>query len=342
MYRYDEFDHALVRERVTEFSDQVARRASGALTEDEFKPLRLMNGVYLQLHAYMLRVAIPYGTFNSRQMRRLAHIARTYDKGYGHFTTRTNIQYNWPALTDLQRLRETFHVVELYDEQQVVILPVDDELTLLDDVPVGELADEWLLQELDQLPEHRPSAEGRGTDDAGAPRQLPEITDSGAAVELVAAGVGLYVAPMSVARWHHRKDLTYRPIQDLPLVPVVLVWPKDLPEQTEAMVQDFQGIVRGRREGSSRGSESDSIASRGDEDLSNSRDPEVQRAASAARKRSKAKSGSASGGSRTGKGTSRGDQLAGKRLAGGRPRRSGGGRPGGKPKGRGGRPGRGR
>ena len=245
------------------------------------------------------------------------------------------------ALADLTQLRESFHVVELYDEQQVVILPVDDELTLLDDVPVGELADEWLLQELDQLPEHRPSAEGRGTDDAGAPRQLPEITDSGAAVELVAAGVGLYVAPMSVARWHHRKDLTYRPIQDLPLVPVVLVWPKDLPEQTEAMVQDFQGIVRGRREGSSRGSESDSIASRGDEDLSNSRDPEVQRAASAARKRSKAKSGSASGGSRTGKGTSRGDQLAGKRLAGGRPRRSGGGRPGGKPKGRGGRPGRG-
>lgn len=247
-----------------------------------------------------------------------------------------------PALADLTQLRESFHVVELYDEQQVVILPVDDELTLLDDVPVGELADEWLLQELDQLPEHRPSAEGRGTDDAGAPRQLPEIADSGAAVELVAAGVGLYVAPMSVARWHHRKDLTYRPIQDLPLVPVVLVWPKDLPEQTEAMVQDFQGIVRGRREGSSRGSESEAIASRGDEDLSNSRDPEVQRAASAARKRSKAKSGSASGGSCTGKGTSRGDQLAGKRLAGGRPRRSGGGRPGGKPKGRGGRPGRGR
>lgn len=247
-----------------------------------------------------------------------------------------------PALTGLERLRETFHVVELYDEQQVVILPVDDELTLLDDVPVAELTDEWLLQDLDQLPEHRPSARGRGTDEDGAPRELPEIADSGAAVELVAAGVGLYVAPMSVARWHHRKDLTYRPIQDLPLVPVVLVWPKDLPEQTEAMVQDFQGIVRGRREGSSRGSESESSATRGDEDLSNSRDPEVQRAASAARKRGKAKSGAASGGSRTGKGTSRGDQLAGKRLAGGRPRRSGGGRPGGKPKGRGGRPGRGR
>ena len=247
-----------------------------------------------------------------------------------------------PELSDLRRLRESFHVVELYDEQQVVILPVDDELTLLDDVPVAELTDEWLLQDLEQLPEHRPSAQGRGTDEDGAPRELPEIADSGAAVELVAAGVGLYVAPMSVARWHHRKDLTYRPIPDLPLVPVVLVWPKDLPEQTEVMVQDFQGIVRGRREGSSRGSESDSSATRGDEDLSNSRDPEVQRAASAARKRSKAKPSGTSGGSRTGKGTSRGEQLAGKRLAGGRPRRSGGGRPGGKPKGRGGRPDRGR
>ena len=101
MYRYDEFDAALVAERVEEFRDQVARRVSGALNEDEFKPLRLMNGVYLQLHAYMLRVAVPYGTMNGRQMRRLGRIARVYDKGYGHFTTRTNIQFNWPALQDL-------------------------------------------------------------------------------------------------------------------------------------------------------------------------------------------------------------------------------------------------
>lgn len=114
MYRYDEFDHALVRERVEEFSDQVARRASGALTEDEFKPLRLMNGVYLQLHAYMLRVAIPYGVMSSRQMRRLAHIARTYDKGYGHFTTRCNIQYNWPALTDLPAILSDLAEVEMH------------------------------------------------------------------------------------------------------------------------------------------------------------------------------------------------------------------------------------
>ncbi|WP_312685160.1 nitrite/sulfite reductase, partial [Brevundimonas nasdae] len=114
MYRYDEFDHALVRERVEEFSDQVARRASGALTEDEFKPLRLMNGVYLQLHAYMLRVAVPYGTMNSRQMRQLGHIARTFDKGYGHFTTRTNIQYNWPALTDLPAILRDLAEVEMH------------------------------------------------------------------------------------------------------------------------------------------------------------------------------------------------------------------------------------
>ena len=114
MYRYDEFDAALVRERVEEFRDQVERRASGALTEDQFKPLRLMNGVYLQLHAYMLRVAVPYGTMDSRQMRCLAHIARTYDKGYGHFTTRTNIQYNWPALTDLPAILTDLAQVEMH------------------------------------------------------------------------------------------------------------------------------------------------------------------------------------------------------------------------------------
>jgi sulfite reductase (NADPH) hemoprotein beta-component len=100
MYRYDEFDDALVRDRVQRFRGQVERRISGALTEDEFKPLRLQNGLYLQLHAYMLRVAIPYGTLNSRQMRQLAMIAERWDRGYGHFTTRQNIQFNWPKLTD--------------------------------------------------------------------------------------------------------------------------------------------------------------------------------------------------------------------------------------------------
>ena len=101
MYVYDAFDRTLVAERVAEFRDQVARRLSGELTEEEFKPLRLMNGVYLQLHAYMLRIAIPYGTLSSQQLRMLAHIARRYDRGYGHFTTRTNIQYHWIKLEDL-------------------------------------------------------------------------------------------------------------------------------------------------------------------------------------------------------------------------------------------------
>jgi len=101
MYAYDDIDRAIVHERVAEFRDQVSRRLSGDLTEDEFKPLRLMNGVYLQLHAYMFRVAIPYGTLSSAQLRKLAHVARTYDRGYGHFTTRQNIQFNWIALKDL-------------------------------------------------------------------------------------------------------------------------------------------------------------------------------------------------------------------------------------------------
>jgi sulfite reductase (NADPH) hemoprotein beta-component len=101
MYVYDAFDRTLVDERVAEFRDQVARRLSGELTEDEFKPLRLMNGVYLQLHAYMLRTAIPYGTLSSAQLRMLAHVARKYDRGYGHFTTRQNIQYHWIKLAEL-------------------------------------------------------------------------------------------------------------------------------------------------------------------------------------------------------------------------------------------------
>jgi sulfite reductase (NADPH) hemoprotein beta-component len=101
MYVYDDFDRTLVAERVAEFRGQVARRLSGELSEDEFKPLRLMNGVYLQLHAYMLRTAIPYGTLSSSQLRMLAHVARRYDRGYGHFTTRQNIQYHWIKLEEL-------------------------------------------------------------------------------------------------------------------------------------------------------------------------------------------------------------------------------------------------
>ena len=114
MYRYDEFDRTLVLERVAQFRGQVARRLSGELTEDEFRPLRLMNGLYLQLHAYMLRVAIPYGTLSARQMRKLADIARRYDKGYGHFTTRQNIQYNWPKLEEVPDLLADLAEVEMH------------------------------------------------------------------------------------------------------------------------------------------------------------------------------------------------------------------------------------
>jgi len=114
MYRYDEFDRAFVKDRVNQLRDQVSRRLSGGLTEDEFKPLRLQNGVYLQLHAYMLRVAIPYGTLSSRQMHKLAHIARTYDKDYGHFTTRQNIQYNWPTLQDIPTILDELAEVDMH------------------------------------------------------------------------------------------------------------------------------------------------------------------------------------------------------------------------------------
>ncbi|MCE6959027.1 nitrite/sulfite reductase [Cereibacter sphaeroides] len=114
MYRYNDFDEAFVRTRVAQFSQQVARRIDGSLTEDEFRPLRLMNGLYLQLHAYMLRVAIPYGTLDSRKMRQLAMIAERWDKGYGHFTTRQNIQFNWPKLQDVPEILSALADVEMH------------------------------------------------------------------------------------------------------------------------------------------------------------------------------------------------------------------------------------
>ena len=114
MYRYDEFDQSFVDARVREFSDQVERRLRGEITEEQFRPLRLMNGVYLQLHAYMLRIAIPYGTLSSKQMRMLAHVARRYDRGYGHFTTRQNIQFNWPALSDMPAILADLASVEMH------------------------------------------------------------------------------------------------------------------------------------------------------------------------------------------------------------------------------------
>ncbi len=114
MYRYDEFDARLVAERVAQFRGQVSRRLSGELKEDEFKPLRLQNGVYLQLHAYMLRIAIPYGQLSPKQLRKLGDIARRYDRGYGHFTTRQNLQFNWVALKDIPDVLAELASVEMH------------------------------------------------------------------------------------------------------------------------------------------------------------------------------------------------------------------------------------
>jgi len=163
MYRYDEFDAAFVAGRTAQFSDQVKRRLSGELTEDQFRPLRLMNGLYLQLHAYMLRVAVPYGTLSSRQMRKLAHIARTYDRGYGHFTTRQNIQFNWPKLKDVPAILEELASVEMHAIQtsgncirnvttdQFAGAAADE---IIDPRPVAEIIRQWssLHPEFSYLP----------------------------------------------------------------------------------------------------------------------------------------------------------------------------------------------
>jgi sulfite reductase (NADPH) hemoprotein beta-component len=152
MYRYDEFDAQFVRERTEQFRDQANRRLSGELTEDEFRPLRLMNGLYLQLHAYMLRVAIPYGTLSSRQMRQLAYIADKWDRGYGHFTTRQNIQYNWIKLEDTADILAALAEVEMHAIQTsgncIRNVTTDHwagaaEDEIADPRPVGELLRQW-------------------------------------------------------------------------------------------------------------------------------------------------------------------------------------------------------
>ncbi|MBD8064260.1 nitrite/sulfite reductase [Devosia sp. PTR5] len=163
MYRYDEFDAAFVAGRTAQFADQVRRRLSGELSEDQFRPLRLMNGLYLQLHAYMLRIAVPYGTMNSRQLRKLAHIARTYDRGYGHFTTRQNIQFNWPRLKDVPVILEELGSVEMHSIQtsgncirnvttdQFAGAAADE---IIDPRPVAEIIRQWssLHPEFSYLP----------------------------------------------------------------------------------------------------------------------------------------------------------------------------------------------
>ncbi|MGQ1839470.1 LysR family transcriptional regulator substrate-binding protein [Kocuria turfanensis] len=151
---------------------------------------------------------------------------------------------------DLATLRRQFRAVELYAEQQVVVLPREHELTLLDEVPVAELVDEVLLQEPATLPERERL---RSPEAAAADAPLPPIRHARDAIELVAAGLGLVVVPMSVARLHHRKDLAHRVVPDAATVPVLLVWPQDLPEEQEELVQDFVGVVRGRGLNSSRG-----------------------------------------------------------------------------------------
>src|ERR1700739_2058566 len=111
MYLYDDIDEAMLADRVAEFRAQCARRLAGEITEEQFKPVRLMNGLYLQLHAYMLRIAIPYGTLDSAKLRKLAYISRVYDKGYGHFTTRTNLQLHWIKLKDAPEILD--HLAEV-------------------------------------------------------------------------------------------------------------------------------------------------------------------------------------------------------------------------------------
>jgi sulfite reductase (NADPH) hemoprotein beta-component len=152
MYRYDEFDHSFVQQRTAQFRDQANRRLNGELTEEEFRPLRLMNGLYLQLHAYMLRIAVPYGTLSSKQMRRLAYIADKWDRGYGHFTTRQNIQFNWIKLEDTADILEALAEVEMHGIQTsgncIRNVTTDhwagaaaDEIA--DPRPIGELLRQW-------------------------------------------------------------------------------------------------------------------------------------------------------------------------------------------------------
>jgi sulfite reductase (NADPH) hemoprotein beta-component len=213
MYRYDEFDELFVRERVAEFTGQVARRLDGSLTEDEFKPLRLKNGVYLQLHAYMLRIAIPYGTLSSRQLRQLALIGERYDRGYGHWTTRQNLQFNWPKLRDIPAILELLADVEMHGIQTsgncIRNVTADhfagvaaDEIE--DPRPVAELIRQWSSAhpEFSYLPRKFKIAVTGGADDRAATKVhdigLNTVRDpvTGAVGYRVMVGGGLGRTPM--------------------------------------------------------------------------------------------------------------------------------------------------
>ena len=181
MYRYDEFDRRFLEERVAQYRDQVARRLSGQLAEDEFRSLRLMNGLYLQLHAYMLRVAIPYGTLNPVQLKMLAHVARRYDRGYGHFTTRQNIQFNWIKLAETPDILADLAKVEMHGIQtsgnsfrNITTDPfagvASDELA--DPRPICEILRQWatLHPEFSYLPRKFKIAVSAASEDRAAVR----------------------------------------------------------------------------------------------------------------------------------------------------------------------------
>ncbi|MBI4920595.1 MAG: nitrite/sulfite reductase [Devosia nanyangense] len=216
MYRYDEFDAAFVRERTAQFSDQVNRRLAGEINEDQFRPLRLMNGLYLQLHAYMLRIAVPYGTLASRQLRMLAHIARKYDRGYGHFTTRQNIQFNWPKLRDIPEILADLASVEMHAIQtsgncirnittdQFAGAAADE---IVDPRPVAEILRQWssLHPEFSYLPRKFKIAMSGGPHDRAAIRfhdigLQAKVDDRGIVGWEVWVGGGLGRTPMIAKR----------------------------------------------------------------------------------------------------------------------------------------------
>ena len=212
MYRYDEFDAAFVRERTAQFRDQVSRRLTGEINEDQFRPLRLMNGLYLQLHAYMLRIAVPYGTLASRQLRMLGHIARKYDRGYGHFTTRQNIQFNWPKLRDIPEILADLASVEMHAIQtsgncirnittdQFAGAAADE---IIDPRPVAEILRQWssLHPEFSYLPRKFKIAMSGGPHDRAAIRfhdigLQAKVGDHGVVGWEVWVGGGLGRTPM--------------------------------------------------------------------------------------------------------------------------------------------------
>ncbi|WP_292932562.1 nitrite/sulfite reductase [Noviherbaspirillum sp.] len=212
MYQYDEYDVTLVRERVAEFRDQVARRLSGELSEEEFLPLRLQNGLYMQKHAYMLRVAIPYGVLSSAQLRTLAHIARKYDRGYGHFTTRQNIQYNWIKLEEapdiladlasvqMHAIQTSGNCVRNITTEQFAGVAQDE---LLDPRPLAEILRQWstLNPEFAFLPRKFKIALSSSKEDRAAVR-MHDVgvyvyrNDAGEKVLRVFAGGGLGRTPI--------------------------------------------------------------------------------------------------------------------------------------------------